>query len=216
MTSESTSPRQLLVVDDEPTLRMSIQILLEAEGYDVQTARDGEEALLILGQDVSKFDAVLLDLRMPGLNGIGVLREAANLFDQPLPAILCSAYLDSPTAIEAVQLGVVDFLRKPVTPNDLRHAINNLLDEEDQLKRLDDGEEMPASTCARLHLRRRHLDEAIAAFENAPDDNEAERNIWLMIAYHLRACREGRQDQSKLASSNFYHALDVLSFLSIN
>ncbi len=101
----------VLVAEDEDAARSSLVGLLEAEGMRVIAARDGIEALsLILHQEP---DAVLIDLRMPGLDGLSVLRKA--LAGGSTSAFLVmTAFGDSASAIEAMKLGAFDYLSKPI------------------------------------------------------------------------------------------------------
>lgn len=74
----------ILVVDDEPAIRMTLEVLLRRRGYAVMTAAHGAEALALVEQHV--FDLILLDLRMPGMSGLDVARRIANV--QPTPWIM--------------------------------------------------------------------------------------------------------------------------------
>lgn len=118
--STDTGKLKVLVVDDEPTLRLGFTYALASRLTTVETAATGQQALdKIAG---TRFDIMILDLRMPEIDGIGViesLRDAGN----PLPIVLCSAALTPNAALRAVRRGVVDFLLKPVRPVDLRQVI---------------------------------------------------------------------------------------------
>ena len=111
----------VLIVDDEPTLRLGFTYALSNHLTKVETAANGRDALDRIAE--MHFDIMILDLRMPELDGIGViqaLREAGN----PLPVILCSAALTPAAALSAIRHRVVDFLLKPVRPSDLRQIID--------------------------------------------------------------------------------------------
>ena len=112
---------RVLVVDDEEHLRHVMRLTLEASGYEVGEAADGEEALRLFGDGFS-FDAILLDQRMPGLDGLETLkRMKARRADACV--IMVTAYATVELAVDAMKLGATDFVRKPMTPETLRHAV---------------------------------------------------------------------------------------------
>ncbi len=111
---------RVLVVDDEPTLRLGFTYALSNRRTTVETAATGQQALDRIA--ATRFDIMILDLRMPELDGIGVI-EALRDGGNPLPIVLCSAALTPNAALRAVRHGVVDFLLKPVRPVDLRQVI---------------------------------------------------------------------------------------------
>jgi DNA-binding NtrC family response regulator len=116
--------RPVLVVDDEPIVRESIRDWLKNAGFEVVTAETGEEALEIIGrQDIS---VMILDVRLPGKTGIRVLKEAKALKPQ-IKTIMISAYPSVELAVEATKLGAVDYLIKPVAPDDLERLIRETL-----------------------------------------------------------------------------------------
>lgn len=112
--------RRVLVVDDEPTLRIGFTYALASPALIVESVANGRQALERIA--AVSFDVVILDLRMPDLDGtgvIGALRGEGNL----IPIILCSAAFHARAALWAIRHGVVDFLLKPVRPVDLRQVI---------------------------------------------------------------------------------------------
>lgn len=111
---------RVLVVDDEPTLRLGFAYALSNKFTTVETAATGRQAVERLA--TASFDVMILDLRMPELDGVAVIdliRSAGN----PMPIILCSASLNPIAALHAIRRGVVDFLLKPVRPIDLRQVV---------------------------------------------------------------------------------------------
>jgi DNA-binding response OmpR family regulator len=112
---------RILVVDDEDHLRRVMRLTLEAAGYEVAEAADGEEALRLFG-DGFQFDATLLDQRMPGLDGLETLRRM-KLIRADACIIMVTAYATVELAVDAMKLGATDFVRKPMTPETLRHAV---------------------------------------------------------------------------------------------
>ena len=112
---------RVLVVDDEEHLRRVMRLTLEASGYDVAEAGDGEAALRLFG-DGESFDAILLDQRMPGLDGLETLRRMKTR-NADACIIMVTAYATVELAVDAMKLGATDFVRKPMTPETLRHAV---------------------------------------------------------------------------------------------
>src|SRR5712692_9004482 len=128
----------ILIIDDEIEIRESLQTLLELEGYEVETAANGEDGLSKLGD--RPFDLVLLDLALPGRSGIDLLPEIRAL-DAQLPVIIITAYGTVEDAVRAMQGGAGNFLQKPWDNEkllaDVRAAVGRRRAEEEniQLKR---------------------------------------------------------------------------------
>ncbi len=102
--------RTVLIIDDEENMRWVLKRALEKAGYEVLTARRGEEGLELFA--LHPVDLVLVDLKMPGMDGLAVLRELRQR-DPRVPILLFTAYATVPTAVEALQWGATDYLRKP-------------------------------------------------------------------------------------------------------
>jgi DNA-binding response OmpR family regulator len=112
---------KLLIIDDEPHLRHMMRLTLEAAGYLVDEAADGLEGLERFG-DGSEYDAVVLDQKMPGLDGLETLQR----INKRTPAacvLMVTAFASIELAVDAMRLGATDFLRKPMTPETLRSAV---------------------------------------------------------------------------------------------
>jgi DNA-binding NtrC family response regulator len=128
----------VLIIDDEAEIRESLQTLLELEGYEAETAPNGEEGLARLGE--RPFDLVLLDLALPDRNGIDLLPEIRTL-DPQMSVIMITAYGTVEDAVRAMQFGAANFLQKPWDNEkllaDVRAAIGRRRAEEEniQLKR---------------------------------------------------------------------------------
>jgi DNA-binding NtrC family response regulator len=115
---------RILVVDDEPALvRLCAELLVEA-GYQAQVAYGGQQALDRLAQE--RFDLLLLDLKMPGVDGLTVLRRAAEL-SPGVTAVIMTSYGTTENAIDALRAGARDFLLKPFEPEELLQAVGNVL-----------------------------------------------------------------------------------------
>ena len=115
----------ILVVDDEAASRESLVDVLADEGYDAHAAADGREALTLL--QTAEFDIVLTDLRMPELDGVGLLREVRRLCPQTL-VILMTAYASVETAVDALREGAHDYMIKPLVYDDVLSKVGRLLE----------------------------------------------------------------------------------------
>ncbi len=110
MTTSPTTGATILVAEDDRAIRFSLACSLKADGYSVIEAGDGDEALARIEQDQP--DAVLLDLKMPGRDGLAVLAKLGPALAD-LPVIVITAYGGSAAAIEAMRRGAYDYLTKP-------------------------------------------------------------------------------------------------------
>ena len=102
---------RILVVDDDDHFRSMVLDFLQAEGYDVQGAETGEAALALLREGT--FELLLVDLRLPGMNGIELIHQAKRL-NPRAHIIILTAYGAKESAIDALRLGVSDYLEKPL------------------------------------------------------------------------------------------------------
>lgn len=118
---------RILLVDDEPNLRKVLGALLQQEGFEVHAEPDGRSALTrVQGSPSGTFDAVITDLRMPNLDGIGLLR-ALTEEDPDLPVVILTAHGTVDSAVEAVKLGAFDYLEKPFERDQIRHVLERAL-----------------------------------------------------------------------------------------
>lgn len=116
--------RRVLVVDDEEAIRTSLARFLRARGFDVSTAESGRAALAALNDE--RFVAMLSDIRMPEMTGLELVPQA-HAVDADLAIIMLTAVNDAPTATEALGLGAMDYLMKPVELGDLATALERAL-----------------------------------------------------------------------------------------
>ena len=107
----------ILIVDDEPNVRLVFRTTLESSGYKTSSAEDGETALMWL--ENTHFDLVLLDLQMPVMDGMEVL-EGLREAGKDVPVVIVTAHGSVPNAVQAMKLGAIDFLSKPLSPDRLR------------------------------------------------------------------------------------------------
>ena len=117
---------RILVVDDEPDILLATRLLLQGAGYDVVEAKSGEEAVAVVAE--RRPDAVLLDLRMPGMDGWNVLeRLRQDGLLEGLPVIVLSAHASKATVDRSLELGAAGYVRKPFELADLRRALDRAL-----------------------------------------------------------------------------------------
>jgi DNA-binding response OmpR family regulator len=114
----------ILIVDDERNIRKNLQMLLEAEDYTVDVASDGEEALAKCREQY--YEVALVDLQMPKMGGLALLRQLHGLSAKTAVVIL-TAYGSVARAVEAMKLGAVDFLEKPFDPKAIKLLIEEIL-----------------------------------------------------------------------------------------
>jgi two-component system, NtrC family, response regulator AtoC len=109
--------QKILVVDDEKGIRESLTIILEMEGFEVKSAPDTDRALELVRQS-KRFDFIICDIRLPGRNGIGFLKEIREMGVSSV-VIMISAYGTIETSIEAIKTGADDYINKPINPEEL-------------------------------------------------------------------------------------------------
>jgi len=134
---------KILVVDDEETTRRSLADILRLEGAQVKTAAGGEAAIELLEQE--NFDLILLDLKMPGMDGLEVLRIANNMAPET-QVILLTAHGSLESAIAALRLGAHDYLLKPASPTQIIRSVSSgLARRAEQLRKRNLLEQLEAS-----------------------------------------------------------------------
>jgi len=119
--------RSVLIVDDEKNILLTLSQSLEVLQLETDTTTNGEEALAKLKE--KDFTLILLDLRMPGIDGMEVLRQVREIRPD-IQIIMISAYGTIELAVEAMKLGAVDFIPKPFSPEDIRALVSRVLDRE--------------------------------------------------------------------------------------
>ena len=116
---------RILIIDDETHIRRMMRLTLEAAGYEVAEAKNGSEGVQLY-RDGTQWAGVVLDQRMPGINGLETLRQLKS-YDPNARAIVATAYASIELAVDAMKLGATDFVRKPMTPETLRNAVSAAL-----------------------------------------------------------------------------------------
>ena len=118
--------KKILVVDDEDSLRTVLSTELASEGYDVETAADGDDAITEMDKKV--FDLILLDIKMPRMNGFEVLKHVKEKHPRT-KVIMLTGFADLKNAIESKKLGAEDFVSKPYDLVDLLTTIERVMSE---------------------------------------------------------------------------------------
>ncbi len=114
----------ILVVDDEDTIRFCLQEALEVEGYKVYTEENGENSLKLIKKVIP--DLIVLDLKMPGMNGLDLLREIKS-HDQNILVILLTGHATVDTAVNAMKAGAFDYLQKPFKMDHIKVVVERAL-----------------------------------------------------------------------------------------
>jgi len=115
--------RRILIVDDEENTRLGLTKLLTQEGFEVESAANGNEALDYLGQ--KKVNLVISDINMPDMNGLVFLRELSRKFPST-NVIMITAYGGVESYLEAMNLGAYEYLHKPVRLDELRSIMKKI------------------------------------------------------------------------------------------
>ena len=116
-------PTRVLVVDDEPTVREVVVGYLRRDGHTVSEADDGPTALDLL--DAEEFDLVVLDMMLPGVNGLDILRSIRSKGD--MPVIMLTARAEESDRVAGLELGADDYVVKPFSPRELAARVNGVL-----------------------------------------------------------------------------------------
>jgi two-component system response regulator AtoC len=124
----------ILVCDDQATIRSSLKEALSEEGHDVLEVGDGRSVLTTVG--TGEPDLILLDLKLPDLSGVDVLRTL-RADGHHVPVILMTAYGDLPTAVEAMKLGAYDFVQKPYSLGEMKSKVSSALKVRQRLRQAD-------------------------------------------------------------------------------
>jgi DNA-binding NtrC family response regulator len=133
--------KRILIADDEINIRRVLEAILKRDGYEVVTAANGEEALARMGRGIH---TVITDLKMPGLDGMGLLKKLAA--DHPdVPVVMITAHGSVENAVEAVKLGAFDYVEKPFDQEQIRQVVAKAL-KTHAFSRRDPSPEQPAGT----------------------------------------------------------------------
>ena len=128
--------KSALVVDDEQSIGFMLSNQLEQWGYRCATASSGREALSYLG--TRQFDLMLLDVRMPGISGLEVLKRSKTDFPS-MPVVMLSAVIDLKVVADAIALGADDYIKKPCDPDDLKSKIQCVMERTELANQITNG-----------------------------------------------------------------------------
>jgi len=131
---QTSLQKNILVVDDDHDFRWAIGNVLQAGGYKVTQAQDGEEALRSLEENVP--DLILLDYRMPRRDGISVSTDIKKRIPA-LPIIMITAYAEVKSAVEAIKTGVYDYVAKPIDNNELLFTIKRAMEKQELVQEVE-------------------------------------------------------------------------------
>jgi DNA-binding NtrC family response regulator len=154
---------KILVIDDTKNIKMMIGKILSTEGYQVDLAENGHEGLVLFNN--TEYDLVLLDIRMPHMNGTEVLK----LIKENKPdtsVIIITAYPTIKNAVDCIKLGAVDYLRKPFSAEKIKHVVEKII-ERDNLTSLNTDSYELAIEYAKKCINKRNFDEAINFLKKA-------------------------------------------------
>jgi len=149
----------VLIVDDERNIRKNLGMVLEVEGYNVETAGNGEDAVLRVKE--AHYDIAFVDIQMPKMDGLELLRHLRSLRPK-LPVVMLTAYGTVSRAVEAMKLGAVDFIEKPFDPKSIKLLCQEVLERqkvgaavsmEDLLHLAEIAQERKAYVEARVYLK---------------------------------------------------------------
>jgi DNA-binding NtrC family response regulator len=149
----------VLIVDDEENIRLTLSQALTTLAADIDTAASGQEALAKV--EDRTFSVILLDLRMPGMDGMQVLERLRESRPE-IPVIIITAHGTIESAVDAMQMGAIEFLQKPFLPDDVRRLVSRVL----QRGKLRESEAADYAThfeLAKRCLSQRHV---VAAIEH--------------------------------------------------
>ncbi len=135
--------KTILVVDDEEVIRDTLRIHLEKEGYRVVTSENGLDALEALKED--EVSLVITDIKMPKLDGFGVLEHARKNYGY-VPVVMLTGYIDVELAVDAMKMGSFHYLTKPVRKKELIATV------EDALKKTDSERELESFHVSQLYI----------------------------------------------------------------
>jgi DNA-binding response OmpR family regulator len=202
------SGKPVLIVDDEKNIRFTLSHALESLGVEIGTAVNGEDALAKLEE--KPFGLILLDLKMPGMDGMEVLRRVRKTRPD-IKIIIITAHGSIESAVEAMKLGAADFIQKPFAPDEIRDLVTKVFDrdkiEADKAKGYDEHIEL-AKKCITeraFDAAQEHVRQAIAADSTNP---EAFNLLGVLLEMGNKTLEAQKQYRAALALDPTYKPAD--------
>jgi NADH:ubiquinone oxidoreductase subunit F (NADH-binding)/DNA-binding response OmpR family regulator len=162
-TMVKATPKRILIVEDERDMRHGLEKILSRRGYCVDTAEDGIIAVEKMKQ--TPFQLVIADLKMPRMDGIGVLQKAKDI-NHSVEVIIITGYGTVKTAVESLRLGACDYITKPFNPDDIGLAVDRALKTAQQ----DDQHSGTGRTASQVKERRILLEHCESTFAQAAEE----------------------------------------------
>lgn len=124
--------KRILIIDDDPDIRILLAKFLTKEGYQTEEASNGKQAIISL--KANAYDLVLCDFKLPDENGLDLLRKI-KIIDSETKVIMITGYSDVKVAVQAMRLGAVDYVTKPLYPDEFLHLVNQTLRSKEKPKK---------------------------------------------------------------------------------
>lgn len=191
--------KNILIVDDEKNIRFTLKKALESLELNIDDAINGEEALEKIRE--KEYNLLLLDLKMPGIDGMDVLRIAAEKWPE-IKIIIITAYGTIDSAVEAMKLGAVDFLQKPFAPSEIRELVTNVL-ERDSIK-IEGNDYESLIELAKKSINERRFDSAIAQVKKAINSSTSRPEAYNLLGVLMEIKHERLE-----AQKNYRMALSI-------
>lgn len=179
--------RKVLVIDDTKNIRTLLTKCLEIEGYEVETASDGNNALDLFS--AKQFDLAFIDIKMPFISGTEVLKKIRDM-GITTPVIIITAYASVKNAVECTQLGAVAYLQKPFTPDKVRTVLKEL----ETSKYIGFVREEDLCEKAETLINEKKYTEALNILKKAISVESLNSNVYMLLS---KACEGiGKKDEA--------------------
>ncbi|MFW5982108.1 MAG: response regulator [Halanaerobiaceae bacterium] len=199
--------KKILVVDDEKNIRLTLEKALSNAGYDVETALNGEDGLEKIKE--KKYPVILLDMKMPGMDGLEFLKKINQLKYQTR-VVMITGYGNIETAVETMKLGAVDYLRKPFKPQEILDVVERVFERyqlENKEKKADSFADI--LNLAKAEINKKNFNEAIGVLKKASsiDTEKPEPFNLLGVIYELQKqqAKAMKMYRAALALDPSYH-----------
>ncbi|MFO7814564.1 MAG: response regulator [Halanaerobiales bacterium] len=197
--------KKILIIDDEKNIRFTLKKSLEND-YNIVTAVNGEDGIEKFSNE--DFDLVLLDMKLPGVNGIDTLKQIKEE-DQKANIVIITGFGSVDSAVETMKLGAIDYLNKPFTPEEIKEIVNEVISreqlelKEDELESYDDYLKFAKSCINNQELEKgyEYLQEAVSLDTSKP---EAFNLLGVILEYKNKPLKAQKQYRAALALDPSY------------